>query len=80
MVLYSAGRSARSAASICNRTNVCGGVKKAGTAPSTGAFFLTSMRGQLLRAPQSIPLVCIPNRTVQTQKYGYSAVHGGNMG
>ena len=23
---------------------------------------------------------CIPNRTTQTQKYGYSATHGGNMG
>jgi len=80
MVLMSAGRSARNSASICNRTNVCGGVKKAGTAPSTGAFYLSSMRGQLIRAPQSIPLICVPNRTVQTQKYGYSATHGGNMG
>ena len=30
----SGSKSARNAASICNRTNVCGGVKKAGTAPS----------------------------------------------
>jgi hypothetical protein len=80
MVYYSGSRSARNAASICNRTNICGGVKKAGIAPSVGSFYLSSMRGQLLRAPQSIPLFCIPNFTIQTQKYGYSAIHGGNMG
>lgn len=80
MVYYSGSRSARNAASICNRTNVCGGPKKAGIAPSTGFFYLSSKRGQLPRAPQSIPLFCIPNTSVQTQKYGYSAIHGGNMG
>jgi hypothetical protein len=34
----------------------------------------------LRRAPQSLPLVCIPNFTIQTQKYGYKATIGGNMG
>jgi len=34
----------------------------------------------LIGAPQTIPLFCIPNRTVQTQKTGYRATIGGNMG
>ncbi len=70
---------ARNAASIVNRTNVCGGTaKKAGTAPRVG-FFLSS-NPMLIGAPQSIPRFCIPNRTTQTQKYGYKATIGGNMG
>lgn len=72
-------KSARNSASICNRTNVCGGMKKSGLAPRVG-FYLSSMRGQLYRAPQSVPRVCCVSTTVQTQKYGYSATHGGNMG
>jgi hypothetical protein len=78
MVLYSAGRNARNAASIVNRTNTCGGVKKAGTAPRVG-WYLTS-NVMLVGAPQTVPLFCIPNRTVQTQKTGYRATIGGNMG
>lgn len=74
----SAGRSARNQASIVNRTNTCGGVKKAGIAPRVGWYLSSNVN--LVRAPQSLPLLCIPNRTVQTQKYGYSATHGGNMG
>jgi len=73
-----AGRAARNSASIVNRQNVCGGVKKAGTAPRVG-FFLTN-NPMLIGAPQSVPMFCIPNRTVQTQKYGYRATIGGNMG
>ena len=78
MVLMSAGRAARNAASICNRTNVCGGPKKAGIASRQG-FFMQSNPG-LRRAPQSLPLYCVPNYTIQTQSYGYRATHGGNMG
>ena len=74
----SGSRASRNAASICNRTNTCGGPKKAGTAPRIG-FFMQS-NPTLRRAPQTIPLVCVPNTTVQTQKYGYHATHGGNMG
>jgi hypothetical protein len=71
-------KSARNAASICNRTNVCGGVKKAGIAPRIGWFMQNNptLRG----APQSLPLICVASRTIQTQKYGYHATHGGNMG
>ena len=72
-------KAARNAASIVNRTNVCGGTaKKAGIAPRVG-FYLTS-NVNLRGAPQSIPKFCIPNRTVQTQKTGYRATIGGNMG
>jgi len=78
MVLYSAGKAARNAASICNRTNTCGGNKKAGIASRQG-FFMQS-NPSLRRAPQSLPLVCIPNFTIQTQSYGYRATIGGNMG
>ena len=74
MVLMSAGRSARNQASIVNRTNVCGGPKKAGTAPRVGWFL--SSNPMLIGAPQGVPRFCIPNRTIQTQKYGYHATHG----
>ena len=79
MVLMSAGKAARNQASIVNRTNTCGGgAKKAGLAPRIGWFMQSNPT--LRRAPQRLPLICVPNRTVQTQKYGYSATHGGNMG
>jgi hypothetical protein len=74
----SGSRSARNQASIVNRTNVCGGPKKAGTAPRVGWFL--SSNPMLIGAPQSVSPICMPNFTVQTQKYGYKATHGGNMG
>jgi len=79
MVYYSGSKASRNAASICNRTNVCGGPKKAGLAPRSGYWFMQS-NPNLIGAVQRIPLVCVPNRTVQTQKYGYSATIGGNIG
>jgi hypothetical protein len=78
MVLMSAGRAARNAASIVNRTNVCGGNKKGGLAPRVGWFL--SSNPMLIGAPQTLPRFCIPNRTVQTQQTGYRATIGGNMG
>ena len=77
MVYMSGGKMARNAASIVNRPN-CGGNSKAGTAPRVGWFL--SNNPMLIGAPQSVPLVCRPNYTIQTQKYGYRATHGGNMG
>ena len=74
----SAGKSARNQASIINRTNVCGGMKKAGLAPTVGWYLSSNVT--LRRAPHVLPIKCVPNRTVQTQKTGYSATHGGNMG
>jgi hypothetical protein len=77
MVLMSAGKMARNAASIVNRPT-CGGNKKAGTAPRVGWYLSSNVN--LVGAPQSVPRFCIPSRTIQTQKYGYHATHGGNMG
>ena len=77
MVYMSGSKMSRNAASITNRPT-CGGEKKAGLAPRIG-FFMQS-NPTLRRAPQSLPKICIPNTTIQTQKYGYHAVHGGNMG
>jgi hypothetical protein len=73
MVLMSAGRNARNVASIVNRPT-CGGNKKAGTAPRVG-WYLTN-NTMLIGAPQTVPLFCIPNRTIQTQRYGYRATLG----
>jgi len=74
----SGSKAARNQASLVNRTNVCGGPKKAGLGPSVG-WFMDNNPG-LRRAPQSVPRFCHIDRTVQTQKYGYHATHGGNMG
>ncbi len=78
MVYMSGSKASRNAASIVNRTNICGGPKKAGTAPRVGWFM--QCNPMLMGAPQTIPPFCIPNRTIQTQKYGYRATIGGNMG
>jgi hypothetical protein len=77
MVYYSGSKAARNAASIVNRPT-CGGPKKAGTAPRVG-WYLTN-NTMLIGAPQSVPRVCVPNFTIQTQKYGYRATIGGNIG
>ena len=77
MVLMNGSKMARNAQSIINRPN-CGGNKKAGTAARIG-FFMQS-NPSLSRAPQSVPKVCVPNRTAQTQQTGYRATHSGNMG
>jgi hypothetical protein len=74
----SGSKMARNAASITNLPTCGGTAKKAGTAPRVG-WYLTN-NTMLIGAPQSVPLFCIPNRTVQTQKYGYRATIGGNMG
>ena len=73
----SGGKMARNSASIVNRPT-CGGSKKAGIAPRVG-WYLTN-NPMLIGAPQSVPRVCVPNMTIQTQKYGYRATIGGNMG
>ena len=78
MVYMSGSKAARNQSSIVNRQNVCGGVKKAGLAPRVGWYLSSNVN--LIGAPQTIPRFCIPNRTIQTQKYGYRATIGGNMG
>ena len=79
MVYMSGSRSARNQASIVNRTNICGGMKKGGLAPSVG-WYLSSNPNLIGATNTQYGLRCIPNRTVQTQSYGYRATIGGNMG
>jgi hypothetical protein len=74
----SGSKNARNAASITNRPTCGGSAKKSGLAPRVG-WYLTS-NVNLVGAPQTMPMTCKVNRTIQTQKYGYSATHGGNMG
>jgi hypothetical protein len=78
MVLMNAGRAARNAASITNRPTCGGTAKKSGLAPRVGWFMQSNPT--LMGAPQSVPKFCMVSRTVQTQKYGYRATIGGNMG
>jgi hypothetical protein len=33
----------------------------------------------LVGAPQSVPTICMPNMTIQTQQYGYRATRTGRM-
>ena len=78
MVYSSGSKASRHQQSICNRTNTCGGSKKSGLAPRVGWYLSSNVN--LVGAPQTIPRFCIPNRTIQTQSYGYRATHGGKMG
>lgn len=75
MVLSNGSKSARLQQSICNRTNTCGGVKKAGVAPRVG-FFLSN-NPSLIGAVQSVPTTCVISTTIPTQVYGYHATFGG---
>ena len=72
-------KAARNQSSIVNRTNTCGGNKKAGLAPSSGFWYMQS-RPMLKGSVLTMPLRCVPNTSIQTQKYGYRATIGGNMG
>jgi hypothetical protein len=78
MPLMNAGKAARNAASIVNRTNTCGGVKKGGLAPSVG-WYLSSNPNLIGASNTQFGLMCIPNRTIQTQQYGYRATRTGRM-
>jgi hypothetical protein len=73
-----AGRAARNAASITNKPTCGGTAKKSGLAPRVGWFMQSNPT--LMGAPQSVPRFCMVSRTIQTQKYGYRATIGGNMG
>jgi hypothetical protein len=60
MVYMSGGRSARNQSSIVNRTNVCGGNKKGGLAPTIGTFI--SSNPNLIGATNTqYGLVCTGN-------------------
>lgn len=78
MVLMNAGRSARNQSSIVNRTDNCGGNKKAGLAPSVG-WYLPSNPNMIGATNTQFGLRCIPNMSIQTQQYGYRATRTGRM-
>ncbi len=66
MVYMSGSRSARNQASIVNRTNVCGGSKKGGLAPTIGTFI--SSNPNLIRGTNTqYGLVCTGNFTNPSQ-------------
>lgn len=78
MVYMGGSKASRNAASIVNRTNVCGGNKKGGLAPSVG-WYLSSNPNLIGGTNTQFGLVCIPNHTIQTQQYGYRATRTGRM-
>ncbi len=66
MVYMSGSRSARNQASLVNRTNVCGGNKKGGLAPTIGTFI--SSNPNLIGATNTqYGLVCVGNFTNPSQ-------------
>jgi hypothetical protein len=66
MVLMNAAKSARNQASIINRTNTCGGIKKSGLAPSVG-WFLSSNPNLRGATNTQFGLVCKGNFTNPSQ-------------
>lgn len=66
MVYMSGSRMSRNAASIVNRTNICGGSKKGGLAPTVGAYI--SSNPNLIGATNTqYGLVCTGNYTNASQ-------------
>ena len=62
----SGSRASRNQASLINRTNVCGGVKKSGLAPTVG-FFLTSNPNLIGATNTQYGLVCKGNYSNSSQ-------------
>lgn len=78
MVYMSGAKAARNQASLINRTNVCGGTKKAGIPSRIGYNQLSvGKKGCNSRAPTCMPTKCVVFRITQTQQYGYRATLGG---
>ncbi len=77
MVLSNGSKMARNQASIVNRPT-CSGNMKSGLAPRIG-HFLTSNPSMIGATNTQFGLFCIPNRTIQTQKYGVQATRTGRM-
>jgi hypothetical protein len=77
MVYMSGSRNARNQASIINRPT-CGGNSKGGLTPRIG-WYMSSNPSMIGATNTQFGLVCIPNRTIQTQKYGVQATRTGRM-
>ena len=68
----------RNQASIVNRANCGGNAKKSGLTPRIG-WQMSSNPNMKGACNTQFGLLCIPNRTIQTQQYGYRATHTGRM-
>jgi len=79
MVLMNASKGARNQQSIVHRPTCGGNAKKSGLTPRIG-YTLSSNPNMRGAVNTQFGLVCNPSRTIQTQNYGYRAVHSGNMG
>jgi len=82
MVLSNGTKSARYQQSIVNRTNTCGGIKKAGIAPTVGHFLTSNpnLLRAITRGPKFLDCKLIPgyiSTTISTQHRGYRATLGG---
>jgi hypothetical protein len=80
MVYMSGGRNSRHQAAIIVRTNTCGGVKKAGLCPRATMSMRTQFNPNLAGSVNTMPLMCVPNRTIQVQQYGYRSTISGHLG
>ncbi len=67
---------ARHIAKIIGRTNVCGGVKKAGLATLTGFPSVMGLRHVQARVQTQQSKVCVISSVIQTQRTGYRATLG----
>ena len=76
MVYMSGNKAARNQNSIVNRTNVCGGPKKGGLAPSSGFWFLTSNPSMIGATNTQFALKCIGNYTNGSQVAARAVARG----
>lgn len=67
---------ARYNSTISNRTNVCGGIKKAGLAILTGFPSVMSLNHNLARVITKRSNKCVISSVIQTQRTGYRATLG----
>ena len=58
MVLFNAGKAARNAGKIINRTNTCGGPMKAGIGKGVGTSRSVVVMSVMRGAPNSLPKKC----------------------
>ncbi len=70
----SGSKSARNAASIINRTNICGGEKKAGLAPRSGYWFMQNNPNLAGATNTQCGLVCKGNYSNPSQS-AWRAIH-----
>lgn len=66
MVLMNSAKAARNQASLVNRTNICGGSKKGGLAPSVG-WYLSSNPNMIGATNTQFGMVCMGNYSNASQ-------------